>query len=253
MALLLMLNQTLMMTSFNTVTYPLLPEEPKVALLDADILVYRVGFASEDEEEKIALARVTEFVTDTVYFDLDCEDYEAWITGPDNFRFDVAVTAPYKGNRKAPKPKHYDSIRLHLQAMGAELTLGYEADDAICIRATELKDKCWIVSLDKDLDQIQGWHYNFVRREKYYITEAEGLKRFYKQILTGDRVDNIIGLRGIGPVKADKILADKHTALEMYNECVEQYKGDTVRVLENARLLHLLRYQGEVWQPPAKE
>jgi hypothetical protein len=253
MALLLMLNQTLMMTSFNTVTYPLLPEEPKLALLDADILVYRVGFASEDEEEKIALARVTEFVTDTVYFDLDCEDYEAWITGPDNFRFDVAVTAPYKGNRKAPKPKHYDSIRLHLQAMGAELTLGYEADDAICIRAIELKDKCWIVSLDKDLDQIQGWHYNFVRREKYYITEAEGLKRFYKQILIGDRVDNIIGLRGIGPVKADKILADKHTALEMYNECVEQYKGDTARVLENARLLHLLRYQGEVWQPPAKE
>jgi 5'-3' exonuclease, N-terminal resolvase-like domain len=251
MALLLMLNQTLMMTSSNIVSS--LPEEPKVALLDADILVYRVGFASEDEEEKIAVARVTEFVTDTVYFDLDCEDYEAWITGPDNFRFDVAVTAPYKGNRKAPKPKHYDAIRLHLQAMGAELTLGYEADDAICIRATELKDKCWIVSLDKDLDQIQGWHYNFVRREKYYITEAEGLKRFYKQILIGDRVDNIIGLRGIGPVKADKILADKHTALEMYNECVEQYKGDTARVLENARLLHLLRYQGEVWQPPAKE
>ena len=248
----LMLDQTLTMTSSN-VTFSL-PEEPKLALLDADILVYRVGFASEDEEEHIALARVTEFVTDTVYFDLDCEDYEAWITGPNNFRLDVAITAPYKGTRKAPKPKHYEAIRDHLQRLGAVKTDGYEADDAICIRANELKDKCWIVSLDKDLDQIQGWHYNFVRREKYYITEAEGLKKFYKQILTGDRVDNIIGIRGIGPVKADKILADKHTALEMYNECIKQYQGDADRVLENAKLLHLLRCEGEVWQPPsAKE
>lgn len=225
---------------------------PVVALLDADILVYRIGFASEKEDEKYAKARVTEFVTDTVYFDLDCEDYEAWITGAGNFRYEVAITAPYKGNRKAPKPKHYQAIRKHLQAMGAEVTEGVEADDAIAMRATELQDKCWIVSIDKDLDQIQGWHYNFVTRTKYYITKEEGLRRFYKQILTGDRIDNIIGIRGIGPKKAEKILADKLTPKAMYDECVKQYDGDAGRVLENARLLYLLRSKGDVWQPPTE-
>ena len=234
-------------------TFSNLPEEPKIALLDSDIIVYRVGFASEDDDVSFALSRVTEFVTDTVYFDLNCDDYEAWITGSTNFRTEVAVTAPYKGNRKAPKPKHYEAIRKHLQALGAEKTVDMEADDAIGIRSTELLDKCWIVSIDKDLDQLQGWHYNFVKREKYYITAEEGMRRFYKQILTGDRIDNIVGIRGIGPVKAEKILADKLTQRAMYDECVKQYDDNESRVIENAKLLHLLRYKGEEWQPPAPE
>ena len=36
-----------------------------------------------------------------------------------------------------------------------------EADDTIAIRATELGDEAIIVSLDKDFDQVVGWHYNF--------------------------------------------------------------------------------------------
>lgn len=242
------LNLKKMMTFSDTP--PEMPSQHSIALLDADILVYRIGFASENDDEKYAKSRVTEFVTDTVYFDLDCEDYEAWITGSGNFRNEVAVTAPYKGNRKAPRPKHYDAIREHLQKLGAVKTQGIEADDAIAIRATELKKDFWIVSIDKDLDQIPGWHYNFVNREKYYISEEEGLRRFYKQILTGDRVDNIIGIKGIGPKKAEKILADKLTEKEMYDECVKQYDDNAGRVLENARLLYLLRSKGDVWQPP---
>ena len=83
-----------------------------MALLDADIICYRTGFASEDVDEKLCLARVTELVTDIVYFQLKCDDYKAYITGKGNFRNDIAVTAPYKGNRKDMKrPKHYEAIR----------------------------------------------------------------------------------------------------------------------------------------------
>jgi len=73
---------------------------------------------------------------------------------------------------------------------------------------------------------------------------------FYTQLLTGDRVDNIIGLKGIGPVKAAKALADLTTDIEMYNKVVEMYDGDKVRVLENARLLWLRRTPGEMWEAP---
>jgi hypothetical protein len=55
-------------------------ERPKMALLDADIICYRTGFASEDVDEKLCLARVTELVTDIVYFQLKCDDYKAYIT-----------------------------------------------------------------------------------------------------------------------------------------------------------------------------
>jgi hypothetical protein len=181
---------------------------------------------------------------------LKCDDYRAWITGKTNFRFEVATTVPYKGNRKdAPKPKHYEALRKHLMKLGAKMSEGEEADDSVGIASTE--GNYWIVHVDKDLDQLPGWHYNPVKDEEYYVTEFEGLYSFYKQILTGDRVDNIEGIRGIGPVKADKILKDCTTEEELYAACIKAYDGNTDRVLENGQLLWLRRKTNQMWQPPS--
>lgn len=228
----------------------------KTALFDGDILVYRVGFASEDVEERFALARVMELVYDVVYFNLECDNYELFITGKGNYRHDLATTAPYKGNRKdMKKPVHYDAIRAYLLDMGASLIEGMEADDAIAIRATELGDECVIVSIDKDFDQVKGHHYNFVKHEAYYITEEEGLKNFYKQVLTGDRVDNIIGIKGCGPVKAEKLIGPCKTEQEMFDVCVKAYNDNgqngVERVTENAHLLWLLRHPNQRYQVPS--
>ena len=229
-------------------------KRPKMALLDADIICYRTGFASEDVDEKLCLARVTELVTDIVYFRLNCDDFKAYITGKGNFRNDIAVTAPYKGNRKDMKrPKHYEAIRKHLVDLGAILVEGMEADDAIAIEATA--NGGFIVSIDKDLDQIPGHHYNFVKHEEYFVTEEQGLLNFYKQILTGDRVDNIMGIKGIGPVKADKLLSKCKTEKEMFDVCVKAYKDNgedgVARTTENARLLWLLRAPNQHYQAPS--
>ena len=213
---------------------------PSVALIDADIICYRVGFASEDVEEKFCLARVTELIHEIVYTELQCDDYKAYITGKGNFRYDIAVTEPYKGNRKdAKRPVHYEAIRHHLQRLGAELVEGQEADDAVAIEAST--NGGWIVSIDKDLDQVPGWHYNFVKKEEYYITEEEGLRNLFTQVLTGDRIDNIIGLKGIGPKKAAKLLEDCKTEREYYDACLKAYDGNQLRVDENLNLLWLRR------------
>lgn len=222
---------------------------PKVALIDADVIVYRVAFASQEETEQICCARAKELIFDIVYTELNCNDYKAYLTGKGNFREMVAQTAPYKGNRKdIAKPKHYQLLRDYLQRLGAELVEGQEADDEIAIQATNANQ--WIVSIDKDFDQVPGWHYNFVKKEKYYITEEEGLHNFYCQILTGDRVDNIIGIKGIGPVKAEKILADCQTEQQYYDACVKAYEGSVERVNENGLLLWLRRYPNQTWQAP---
>ena len=73
---------------------------------------------------------------------------------------------------------------------------------------------------------------------------------FYTQILTGDTADNIIGLYGIGPVKAKKILAGAETEQELFDRCVAQYDGDVDKVVQNARLLWLRRKEGQLWEPP---
>lgn len=222
----------------------------------ADIFAYRSAAACENETAKKACQSVDSLLINTLVGNIDkCGDVDSWklfLTGKTNFRNDIAVTVPYKGNRADKvKPKHLATLRKHLvKEWGASISEGQEADDAIAIEATKLGDNGVIVSLDKDLDQVKGWHYNFVKKQAYYITEAEGLYKFYCQILTGDTADNIKGVKGIGPVKANKILEDADGEYEMYRRCVEAYEGDTTRVLESARLLFLRRYEGQMWEPP---
>ena len=222
-----------------------------IALLDSDILCYRVGFATEDELESAALETMAVFLEDLLMFDLiDCEGHELFLTGKENFRYDIAVTAPYKGNRKGvAKPKHLPLLREYLEkAWGATVSDGQEADDDIATRATELGDDCIIVSVDKDFMQVPTWHYNFVKKQKKYVTPEEGLRFFYKQILMGDSADNIKGIYRVGEVTATKMLADLTTEKEFYACCLEAMGAE--RVLENGRLLWLRRSADQMWEPP---
>lgn len=223
-----------------------------IGLVDSDILCYRVGFASNDEAESVALKTLDGFITDLMMEDkiLEVMSFEFYLTGKTNFRNDIAVTRPYKGNRKSEKPVHLQALRDHLvEVWDAKMSEGNEADDEMAIRQTELGDDSIIISLDKDLDMVQGWHYNFVKNERYYITAEEGMKRFYTQILTGDKVDNIQGVHRCGPKKALKILQDCETEQEMWDAVVEAH-GSEERALEDARLLWMQTKEGELWQPP---
>ena len=219
-------------------------------LIDGDIIGYRIGFSTEEESEKIVISRVATFVETMLWEDLDAETYQGYLTGSGNFRNEIATTAPYKGNRTAPKPKHLQLIRDYLvSAWDFQVSEGQEADDSIAIAHVENNYKSIIASIDKDFLQLRGNHWNFVKKEMTFVSEEEAIKNFYRQVLTGDRVDNIIGLKGIGPVKADKILRECESAAEMYSACVQAY-GSTERVIENCRLLHLRRTEGELWKPP---
>ena len=223
----------------------------RIALIDGDILVYRIGFASEDESESIAMARCCEFLEDMILFN-GFDEYQGYLTGGGNFRKEIAKTAPYKGNRKAPRPKHYDLLRNYMEtAWGFEMIEGQEADDAIGIAAYALDPEEYCVcSIDKDLDMIRGQHYNFVKDLFYEVSEEEAIFNFYKQMLTGDRNDNIQGIKGIGEVKAKRILEKCKDENEMYLAVLEAYKGNEERVLENGQLLWIRREPDQIWQPP---
>ena len=224
-----------------------------IALVDADILVYRFGFASEGDPAEFALARLSEFL-DNLYTQEGIDEVWGYLTGSGNFRNEIAKTAPYKGNRILEKPYHYQLLREYMEnKWGFEVIEGMEADDAIGIEAYRNEpEETIIVSIDKDLNMIRGNHYNFVKEQRYFVTEEEAIRNFYLQILTGDKVDNIIGLQGIGPVKSKKLLADCNTEFEMYEAVLKAYDGDEARVLENARLLWILREEKQVWHPPVK-
>ncbi|MEK9695780.1 MAG: hypothetical protein VW270_08440 [Candidatus Poseidoniales archaeon] len=67
------------------------------------------------------------------------------------------------------------------------------------------------------------------------------------QFLTGDAVDNIKGVRGIGPKKSRKLLKNK-SEKEMWDVVVEHLGEE--RAIENGHLLYMLRTTDDRFTPP---
>lgn len=221
-----------------------------LALIDSDVLVYRVGFTTEDKDEKIAFYRLDEMIK-TILRELGTKDYKCFLTSQDHSCFRYDIEPNYKANRKAPKPLHYLALREYLiEHHPTEVVHGMEADDALGINQTE---DTVIVSIDKDLRQIPGKHYHFVNKELYEIDDVAGIRWFYKQILIGDRSDGIEGLRGVGPVRADKYLDGFNDEYEMYQAVKELYGEEGQEALLKAgQLLKIKRTKDEpIWQPPS--
>lgn len=150
--------------------------------------------------------------------DTGADDYIIFLSSGENFRNSLATILEYKANRKdAPKPVHYAAIWEYLQKeYNTYVCQSIEADDALALCQTE---DSVIVSIDKDLLQIPGRHFNWVRHGttdadgkevsgKILVAPEVGIKKLYQQVLTGDPTDNIPGIRGLGPVKARKMLSD---------------------------------------------
>ena len=234
------------------------PELVNRVYIDGDVLAYRASFSANRKPVEVAFEKVDDlmkFIVDRTLVFSTGNDYEVYLTGSGNFRHEVAVTHPYKGNRKdGVKPAHLPEVRDYIvEAHRGEVIEGQEADDQMAIEASKgPPDSTVIASIDKDMLQVPCWHFNFGKNEFHYSTPEYGTKFFYTQLLTGDATDNIMGLWRVGPAKASKILGDSTDELELYQKVLDAYDGDAERVLENARLLWLRRYEGQMWEPPTE-
>ena len=214
------------------------------ALIDADIVAYRVACTlEEDDAEDFVFARAEDLV-DQILVNTEATEYRLFLTGKDNFRY--TLYPEYKANRRdKEKPFWLESIRQYLKAnFNAEVIDGQEADDALGIAQT---DDTIICSIDKDLLMIPGKHYNFVKDEFVTIEKDQAMRNFYMQCLTGDRSDNIKGIDGIGPKKAEKILVGCITEQELFDAVREAYSNDEEFIM-NGRVLWIRRQENEDWK-----
>ena len=234
-----------------------------IALIDGDIVCYRAAASceptlhkAEREAKEVALARADDVIR-RILHDTNSQQYRIFIGGSENFRYEIYPE--YKGNRKdLAKPMWLQDVRESLVVnYNAIITDGIEADDAMGIEQTWEPDTI-ICSIDKDLLQVPGWHYNFVKQERIYTTPLDGLKRFYQQLIQGDQSDNIPGYDGKMRPKVPKFLQPKVDELwsldneqDMYDLVLAMYDNDAGRLLRNGRLLWILRKEGEQWQPPS--
>ena len=201
-----------------------------------------------------------------------CEQVSIFIGGDNNFREDLAVIRGYKESRKKKeKPKYYEQCRDYMvKSWNAIKTHGQEADDAVTQLYTACchdDEPCVIATIDKDLETVQGWKYNYDKKEFHYTSAKEAAYNFYLQLLMGDKNDDIVGVPGIGAVGANSILSVCNNEYEMYSAALQAYqeafevketrhnkkltgKVGEKMLRENAELLYMRRYIGELWTPP---
>ena len=250
--------------------------EPIPILIDADVLAFAHSSVG-DHDEYDSEGNLTEHVIDpfdwlarSLRKQVDAiqeacgsslEPY-MFLTGDDNFRYDIATRKPYKGNRVVEKPYHFLNMRTHIRGnYNTYIAKGCEADDLLAMAQVQYRKEgipSVIATIDKDLLQVPGWHYRWEtynsgevplhlvdefgklegkyeegvsektgRAFKRFITKSfkgEGYLWFMAQILTGDTVDNIPGLEGCGAKKAYETLVQTESKREALEDVITLYK-----------------------------
>lgn len=245
-------------------------------------IIYRTGFSIQ-KTDKVTKEIVAEPVhhgyyninsmVNRVLERTQCDNYEGYLTGKDNFRFNIFPD--YKSNRKGvARPVHYQELRDYMERKWQGTVIhGQEADDECSIRQMELNNLGFdpdiknsiVCSIDKDFNNIPGWHYNYVTDEIYYVTETEALQNFFLQILTGDTSDGIPRIKkGWKKKKAEtnikaakeesemqEIVFDEvHEALHTSIELTEEIKSAILREITwRGQLVWMRRERNELWLP----
>jgi len=223
------------------------------AILDGDIIAYRLAFRAEAE---------------------GLEDIELWAehaisswTPPNVTEVLLAFSCPrsknfrrkiwelYKAHRDTGS--HAPDCRLEVEQIVKNVCYKFvvgnqiEADDFMGIAASSPSRGCIAVTIDKDLRSVPGWHWNPDKEaEPVLVSEEEADRNFHLQWLTGDTTDNIPGIWKMGPAKAAKIIdsvsVSNRTAavLATYEQALDRNKNrySYDYCIAMARCVRILRY-----------
>lgn len=178
----------------------------------------------------------------------------------------------YKGTRKKPQEeeeiKKYEAFFAVLNDLPDQLDeevlkfRGVEADDILAWITQNVSDKydhTWIVSSDKDLIQLVDENVSifniFGRKEvtKQSLHEDLGLvpsEFMLSRIIEGDKSDNIIGIEGIGPKRAQTLAKEYKTLPNLLDalpikgraKYIQNLNAGVDTLIRNEKLINLKKY-----------
>lgn len=194
--------------------------------------------------------------------------------GKSYYRMDLLDS--YKGNRTKPKEeeeqRHYEEFFACLNDIPELLPCqslkfrGLEADDIITFLVLNLSKRfehTWIVTSDRDMYQLISDSVSifnmFSRKEidlpTFYETyEMEPDQYLFSRILEGDKSDNILGVEGVGPKRAQQ-LAKEYASLAALldslplkgkSKYIQNLNASKEKLLKNEQLISLKKYNKTV-------
>lgn len=237
----------------------------RTLLIDGDIICFTIASRVEtniawggdndrtrEADPEVAKAETKAWIDELVET-LDADSAVIALSDPSRRYFRHDIYPQYKQDRthgETPLLLFFLKDYLRTDEFVSKTKPTLEADDVLGIYAshpTLIDGEKIVVTADKDLLQIPGLHYN-PRKTKEGIREvtgAEGDAWFLTQVLTGDTTDGYPGCRGIGPKKADRILAGRTDPKVAWPDILATYaeRGfDEDYALTQARVARILRH-----------
>ncbi len=236
-------------------------------IIDANNLSYRwlqrANYASFDSDfvrTIQSLAKSYEAARTIVCFDF----------GKSYYRMDMHDE--YKGTRKKPQDedeiKKYQDFCAVLNALPEQLDeevlkfRGVEADDILAWITQNISDRyehTWIVSSDRDLYQLIDENVSIFNifgrkevslqslREDYDVNPSEYM---LSRIIEGDKSDNILGIEGIGPKRAQGLAREYRTLdylldalpIKGRSKYIQNLNAGHEQLVRNEKLINLKKY-----------
>lgn len=178
----------------------------------------------------------------------------------------------YKGTRKKPEDeaeqKRYDEFFEVLNRLPDELDeevlkfRGVEADDLLAYITQNISSKynhTWVVSSDKDIIQLIDSNisiFNIFSRKEITVTslyddmQITPSEFMLSRIIEGDKSDNIIGIEGIGPKRAQALAKEYKTLDKLIaalpikgkSQYISNLNAGKDTLIRNEQLINLKKY-----------
>lgn len=241
-----------------------------IALIDADVLVYRTGLGCEqviDWGDDIwtlhadfgEARRRLDLAIANIMDEVDADRVEVALSCSTEEGYRRKMFSGYKSNRNnTRKPIVHKPLRDYLMnSFVSYLMPTIEADDVLGILATDpsCEDDRIICSVDKDFQTIPDARFYDLNTKETTTQTAVGATRFFmEQTLSGDSVDGYKGCPTVGSKTAQRLLAKTDDPQEMWEIVVKTFEkqGLTEKdALLNARMARILTW--DLWDQEKQE
>jgi len=215
-----------------------------INIVDADSLIF-AAYSSETKDE--AITAINSKIDSIAYY----TQSNSFIFFCSKKSFRHKKYKSYKAQRKPPTFPMYKTAKDYVYSLSVRMN-DLEADDLVLYTKRNLFPEGTICSLDKDvLYSIEGRHFNYHYKHNSFITVEEYQIREFQayQLLCGDRVDNIQGIKGIGDKTAKKLINQwEFEDKDYFDEIKALYikEGREGDFKKNRELLHILSTMEEI-------
>lgn len=227
-----------------------------IALIDGDSIAYVLGWHHREHQNKEEMYKAVDDFLDNIFIMTGADMYFGALGGYINcFRYDIYKMKGYKATRGElqehmvfwkPVILEYLIDKWKFQSAGyAKTPFGVstiEADDVVNTAAMFLigqNEEFIICSPDKDMKQIPGKHFDYKTGVFVQVDENQANYNFFKLMIEGDDTDNIAGIPGQGPKKAEE-------KLKPLLESGFATRGDYERLVKELYQRHFGSYYGDI-------